>query len=63
MLMIIEARTDDDVGSKVIRLAEFERLDGDLKHLGLNLAEGRDLAHKAQRALVKAQTRGVVRPP
>ena len=38
MRMIIEARIDD---GKAIRLAEFERLDGDLKQLGLNLAEGR----------------------
>jgi hypothetical protein len=61
MRMIIEARISDGVGSKVIRLAEFERLDGDLKQLGcLNLAEGRDLVREAQRALVCAQTRVVV---
>jgi hypothetical protein len=42
MRMIIEARIDDGVGgSEAIPLAEFERLDGDLKQLGLNLAEGR----------------------
>jgi hypothetical protein len=42
MRMIIEARIDDGVGGgEAIRLAEFERLDGDLKQLGLNLAEGR----------------------
>lgn len=39
MRMIIEARNADDVGSKVIRLAEFERLDGDLKLLGENLTK------------------------
>ncbi|OXC74878.1 hypothetical protein [Caballeronia sordidicola] len=45
MRMIIEARIDDGVGGgEAIRLAEFERLDGDLKLLGLNLAEGRSLA-------------------
>ncbi len=61
MRMIIEARIDDGVGGgEAIRLAEFERLDGDLKRLGLNLAEGRDLVHEAQRALVCAQTRLVV---
>jgi hypothetical protein len=61
MRMIIEARIDDGVGGgEAIRLAEFERLDGDLKQLGLNLAEGRSLVHEAQRALVGAQTRVVV---
>ena len=61
MRMIIEARIDDGVGGgEAIRLAEFERLDGDLKQLGLNLAEGRSLVHEAQRALVCAQTRVVV---
>jgi len=34
MRMIIEARIADGVRSKVIRFAEFERLDGDLKQLG-----------------------------
>ncbi len=57
MRMIMEARIVDDVSSKVIRLAEFGRLDGDLKQLGLNLVEGRDLVHEAQRAMVCAQTR------
>ncbi|MEB0013945.1 ISKra4 family transposase [Glaciimonas sp. Gout2] len=58
MRMIIEARIDG--GGEAIRLAEVERLDGDLKQLGLNLAEGRSLVHEAQRALVSAQTRFVV---
>jgi len=35
MRMIIEARIDDGVGGEAIRLAEFERLEGDLKQLGL----------------------------
>ena len=36
MPMIIEARIDDGVGGgEAIRLAEFERLEGDLKQLGL----------------------------
>ena len=36
MRMIIEARIADGVGGgEAIRLAEFERLDGDLKQLGL----------------------------
>ena len=40
MRMIIQARIDDGVGGgEAIRLAEFERLDGDLKQLGLSLAE------------------------
>ena len=62
MRMIIEARIDDGGGGgcQAIRLAEFERLDGDLKQLGLNLAEGRSLVHEAQRALVGARTRFVV---
>ena len=60
MRMIIEARIDGGGGGEAIRVAEFERVDGDLKHLGLNLAEGRRLVHEAQRALVGAQTRCVV---
>src|SRR5471032_127222 len=61
MRMIIEARIDDGVGGgEAIRLAEFERLDGDLKQLGLKLAEGRSLVREAQRALICAQTRVVV---
>jgi hypothetical protein len=61
MRVIIEARIYDGVGGgEAIRLAEFERLDGDLKQLGLNLAEGSSLVHEAQRALVCAQTRVVV---
>ena len=56
MRMIIEARIDDGVGGgEAIRLAEFERLDGDLKQLGLSLAEGRGLVYEAQHALVNAQ--------
>lgn len=61
MRIIIEARIDDGVGGgEAIQLAQIERLDGDLKQLGLNLAEGRSLVHEAQRALVGAQTRVVV---
>ena len=61
MPMIIEARIDDGVGGgEAIRLAEFGRLDGDLKQLGPNLTEGRSLVHEAQRAFVCAQTRVVV---
>jgi ribosomal protein S27AE len=36
-------------------LAEFERADGELKQLGLSLAEGRSLTYEAQRALVNVQ--------
>src|SRR5471030_2229561 len=51
MRMIIEARIEDSTGaSEPIRLAEFERPDGDLKQLGLSLAEGRSLTYEAQRA-------------
>ncbi|MEB0011402.1 hypothetical protein QN379_03360 [Glaciimonas sp. Gout2] len=50
MRMIIEARIEGG-GGEAIRLAEFERLDCDLKQLGLNLAEGRSLIHEAQCAL------------
>jgi hypothetical protein len=39
-------------------LAEFERADGELKQLGLSLAEGKRLVHEAQRALVNAQAHG-----
>jgi hypothetical protein len=47
MRMIIEARIDDGVGGdEAIRLAEFERLDGDLRQLGLNFADGRSLVHE-----------------
>src|SRR2546422_8921190 len=54
--MIIEARIVGSAGgSKPIRLAEFERADGELKQLGLSLAEGRSLVYEAQRALVNAQ--------
>lgn len=61
MRMIIEARIEGSVGSsEPIRLAEFERTDGELKQLGLNLAEGRSLVFEAQRALVGAQAQVVV---
>jgi hypothetical protein len=57
MRMIIEARIEDDGREHAaIRLAEFERVDGELKQLGLSLAEGKSLVHEAQRALVNAQT-------
>ena len=56
MRMIIEARIEDSAGgSEPIRLAECERADGELKQLGLSLAEGRSLVYEAQRALVNAQ--------
>ena len=56
MRMIIEARIEDSTGfSETIRLAELERADGDLKQLGLSLAEGRSLTYEAQRALVNVQ--------
>ena len=57
MRMIIEARIEDNSGGsgEPIRLAEFERADGELKHLGLSLAEGRTLVTEAQCALVAAQ--------
>jgi hypothetical protein len=32
-------------------LVEFERADGELKQLGFNLAEGKNLVHEAQRTL------------
>jgi hypothetical protein len=61
MRMIIEARIEGGVEDIApIRLAEFERDDGQLKQLGLSLAEGKSLAHEAQRALVKAQTNAAV---
>jgi hypothetical protein len=41
-------------------LAEFERADGELKQLGLSLAEGKSLVYEAQRALVNAQAHGFV---
>jgi hypothetical protein len=56
MRMIIEAQIEDNVGRcEPVRLAEFERADGELKQLGLTLAEGRNLMFEAQRALVNAQ--------
>jgi hypothetical protein len=61
MRMIIEARIEDNAGgSKPIRLVEFERADGELKQLGLSLAEGKGLVYEAQRALVNAQAHGFV---
>jgi hypothetical protein len=57
MRMIIEARIVSHTGTgKVISLADIERVDGDLKQLGPNLTEGRDLMHDVQHALVNAQT-------
>jgi hypothetical protein len=57
MRMIIEARIEDGAGaSESIRLAEFEKADGELKQLGMSLVEGRTLVHEAQRALVNGQT-------
>jgi hypothetical protein len=59
MRMVIEARLEGNAGGSVpIRLAEFERADGELKQLGLSLAEGKRLVHEAQRALVNAQAHG-----
>ena len=56
MRMIIKARIEDGAGaSDPIRLAEFERADGDLKQLGLSLAEGRSLTYETQRVLVNVQ--------
>ena len=61
MRMFIEARFKDNAGSSVpIRLAEFERTDGELKQLGLSLAEAKSLVYEAQRTLVNAQTNGFV---
>ena len=57
MRMIIESRIEDGAGaSESIRLAEFERADGELKQLGMSLVEGRSLVHEAQRVLVNGQT-------
>lgn len=56
MQMIIEARIVSRTGAeKVISLAVIERVDGDLKQLGLNLSEGRVLVQDMQQALVNAQ--------
>ena len=61
MRMVIEARLEDNTGGSLpIRLAEFERADGELKQLGLSLAEGKSLVYEAQRALVNAQAHGFV---
>jgi hypothetical protein len=61
MRMVIEARLEDNAGGLVpIRLAEFERPDGELKQLGLSLAEGESLVYEAQRALVNVQANGFV---
>lgn len=56
MRMIIKARLKDNSGGSVkpFRLAEFERSDGELKLLGLCLAEGRTLVTKVQCPLVAA---------
>lgn len=57
----IEARIVSGSGTeKVISLADIERGDGNLKQLGLNLSEGRDLMHDVQQALVTAQTQSLV---
>jgi hypothetical protein len=59
--MVIEARLEDNGGGSVpIRLVEFEPADGELKQLGLSLAEGKSLVYEAQRALVNAQAHGFV---
>jgi hypothetical protein len=61
MRMVIEARLENNTGASVpIRLAEFERADGELKQLGLSLTEGKSLVYEAQRALVNAQAHGFV---
>ncbi|WP_194715631.1 hypothetical protein [Noviherbaspirillum soli] len=51
---------DNAGGSVPIRLAEFERADGELNQLGLSLAEGKRLMYEAQRALVTEQAHGSV---
>jgi hypothetical protein len=49
MRMIIEARIEDNAGGcEAIRLAEYERADGELKQLGLSLAEGRSLTYEGR---------------
>jgi hypothetical protein len=61
MRMVIEARLEDNAGGSVpIRLVEFERVDGELKQLGLSFAEGKNLVYEAQRALVNAQAHDFV---
>jgi hypothetical protein len=61
MRMVIEAQLENNTGGSVpLRLAEFERADGELKQLGLSLAEGKNLVYEAQRALVNAQAHGFV---
>jgi hypothetical protein len=56
MRMVIKVRLEDSVGDSVpIRLVEFECADGELKQLGLSLADGKSLGYDAQRALVNAQ--------
>lgn len=58
MRMVIEARIVDGADGEVpIPLAEIERTDGDVKHLGLSLSEGRELMHDVQSALIAAQTK------
>lgn len=52
MRMVIEALVEDNTsGSVPIRLAEFERADGELKRLGLSLAESKSLVYEVQRTL------------
>ena len=52
MRMVIEALVEDTTsGSVPIRLAEFERADGELKRLGLSLAESKSLVYEVQRTL------------
>jgi hypothetical protein len=52
MRMILEARLEDSAGGSVlVRLVEFQRADGELKQLGLSLAEGKKLVYEAQRDL------------
>ena len=58
MRLTIEARIVFHTGiEKVISLADIERADEDLKQLGLNLSEGRDLMHDVQHCFVNMQMR------
>ncbi|OYT88696.1 MAG: hypothetical protein CFE43_21150 [Burkholderiales bacterium PBB3] len=58
-MMIIKARIEGGVEDVApIRLAEFERYDGQLKQLGLSLAEDKSLLHEVQhrcRSIATAQ--------
>jgi hypothetical protein len=59
MRMVIEAQLEDNAGGSVpIRLVEFERVDSELKQLGLSLAEGKSLVYEAQHG-----TRSLIRLP